>query len=316
MATVNEDIAYLSDIPSVPVASVNGKTGEVTLTGADIAVSESDETTIDAALAGGVQHVWSNLPSVPNRFVDGNRQYGFAARTWTRSDTGESYDYAGLDTSTGLHTWYTQGKAKKLTYSPSNGEVRSDGYLIATLASRLNLWAAKIAPIELDEDKVFTYTDTPSYHIIGTFAFLSDIPSVPVKSVNGKTGEVALTGTDIAVSGTDATKIDVALAGKASKSDAKLTPRYADEWIVNPVYPPGTTSYTAPGWNSSMSSWHILFYAPGKAPAHVIAEGTETSTELTFANGTTATRQSAEHTFLGYQLGSQANKLLASEAEA
>lgn len=173
-----------------------------------------------AALAGEVQHVWSNIPSVPNRFVDGNRQYGFAARTWTRSDTGESYDYAGLDTSTGLHTWYTQGRAKKLTYSPSSGEVNSDGYTIATLAAGLNLWTVKIAPIELEGGKVFTYTDTPSYHIIGTFAFLSDIPSVPVKSVNGKTGTVVLTGADIAVSGTNDTNISAALAGKFASTSA------------------------------------------------------------------------------------------------
>ena len=181
------------------------------------------KTETDALLADNVQHVWSNVPSVPNRFVDGNRQYGFAARTWTRSDTGESYDYAGLDTSTGLHTWYTQGRAKKLTYSPSSGEVKSDGYTIATLAAGLNLWTAKIAPIELEGGKVFTYTGTPSYHIIGTFAFLSDIPSVPVKSVNGKTDTVVLTGADIAVSGTNDTKISAALADKLDKSGGEAS---------------------------------------------------------------------------------------------
>ena len=196
-------LAKKSEIPSLPLqaagiadgAVVNAKLGNGAVTRGKIADSAVDSTPtaesnnlvtsggVRASVDGEVQHVWSNTPSAPNRFVDGNRQYGFAARTWTRSDasTIESYDYEGLDTSTGLHTWYTQGKAKKLTYSPSSGEVKSDGYPIAALAPGLNLWTVKIAPIELEGGKVFTYTDTPSYHIIGTFAFLSDIPSVEGK---------------------------------------------------------------------------------------------------------------------------------------
>jgi len=49
-----------------------------------------------------------------------------------------------------------------------------------------------------------------------------------VVSVNGKTGAVVLTGADIAVSGSDDTTIDAALADKASKADATLTPIYSD----------------------------------------------------------------------------------------
>ena len=45
-------VSDITDFPSQIVNSVNGKTGEVTLTGANIAVSSTSETKIDAALAG------------------------------------------------------------------------------------------------------------------------------------------------------------------------------------------------------------------------------------------------------------------------
>ena len=55
-------------------------------------------------------------------------------------------------------------------------------------------------------------------------ADITDFPSQIVNSVNGDSGEVTLTGEDIAVSGSDDTTIDAALEGKASIDDATLTP--------------------------------------------------------------------------------------------
>ena len=162
--------------------------------------------------------IWSDEPSTPNRFVDGNRQLGYAARTWVRSDSGAVYAYKGYDVQTKMHSWFADTDTK-LTYNAATGEIASNGYQIATVETGLDPWRNKFAPIDVREGLTFTYTDDASIFIVGKFAFLTDIPSVPVKSVNTKTGEVTLTGADIAVSGNDQTKINVALAGKASDAD-------------------------------------------------------------------------------------------------
>ena len=186
---------------------------------------------------GSLPRVWSDEPSTPNRFVDGNRQLGFAARTWVRSDTSAVYAYKGYDVQTRTHSWFADTDTK-LTYNAATGEIASNGYLIATVETGLDPWRNKFASIEVREGLTFTYTDDASIFIVGKFAFLTDIPSVPVKSVNTKTGEITLTGADIAVSGNDQTKINVALAGKAS--DADVVHKTGNETIA------GEKTFTSP----------------------------------------------------------------------
>lgn len=111
---------------------------------------------------------------------------------------------------------------------------------------------------------------------------------------------------------------DTAIAGKASTADATLTSKYADEWIVNPVYPEGYTSYTGLTWkNIAGGRWYISYHGDSGEPELTeIVSGSHSALSLSFRSGTTAARQSTEHTLIGYVLGTQSDKPLASEAEA
>ena len=143
------------------------------------------------------------------------------------------------------------------------------------------------------------------------------------RTVNGKalTDDVTLTGADIPVDATQgAQKINAALNGKASTADATLNLRGPNHdglstWNVQPVYPAGYTGYTGPNWDDSHLLWVITFTGhPIDPDVSMAAESgnTRSSLSITFADGTTATRTALP----GYQLGSQSDKPLASEAEA
>lgn len=127
------------------------------------------------------------------------------------------------------------------------------------------------------------------------------------------------TGADIAVSGTDATKIDVALAGKASTADATLTERgpYNDgfgDWVI--VVSGGQAPY--PYRIAKRGDQWVLqedLDGEGEWIDATDPQGTPTSTLLVYdfiGLTYTATRTA----LAGYQLGSQTDKPLASEAEA
>jgi hypothetical protein len=140
---------------------------------------------------------------------------------------------------------------------------------------------------------------------------IARIRSSDVVSVNGKTGAVVLTGADIAVSGSDDTTIDAALADKASKADATLTPIYSDAptfsgWtckVDGRVVVPESITYDESGaWTFDLG--------PEDAPIQI--PGDEYSTELTkslFGSTFTATRTRTD--IIGYILGSQDDKQIA-----
>ncbi len=128
-----------------------------------------------------LHRVWSDEPGLPsNRYVDGNRQLGYAAKTWTRSDTGAVYQYRGYNASTSTHSWYADSNTY-LTYNKNTGEIKSNGYLIATVATGIDPWRTKFEPIVYEPSQVtFTYTNDDSFFIVGKFAFLTDIPDAMV----------------------------------------------------------------------------------------------------------------------------------------
>ena len=270
--------------------------------------------------------IWSDEPSTPNRFVDGNRQLGYAARTWVRSDTSAVYAYKGYDVQTRLHSWYADADTR-LTYNAATGEIASNGYLIATVETGLDPWRNQFAPINVREGLTFTYTDDASFFIMGKFAFLTDIPSVPVKSVNAKTGEVILTGADIAVSGSDETKISAALADKAAKADATLTPVYG-EWVCNPAKvlygdPSQPTEIAVAAYKpDGEDAWALsdLEHAAAHSSTYMASlpyDQSATSLTFTISDSSFITKTvTATRAVIGYALGSQTDKPLASEAEA
>jgi hypothetical protein len=92
---------------------------------------------------------------------------------------------------------------------------------------------------------------------------ITDFPSQIVNSVNGDSGDVTLTGADIAVSRNISTKIDTALAGKATKADATLIPVYDgngkkfSDWVCVPPFYEGSfiTIVETPGEETGMVNY-------------------------------------------------------------
>lgn len=142
------------------------------------------------------------------------------------------------------------------------------------------------------------------------------------RTVNGKalSSDVTLTGADIAVSGTDATKISAALAGKASKSDATLTERGFSAWTIVVSPPPGMEFEAVGQPYYENSGWHIevRYRATGEEEwvydTYDQSGGDDGKDSLHVVCGTLF--DCTRTVLSGYQLGSQSNKPLASEAEA
>jgi hypothetical protein len=148
------------------------------------------------------------------------------------------------------------------------------------------------------------------------------------RTVNGKAlaNDVTLTGADIAVSGTDSTKIDAALAGKASKADATLAERGFSAWEVTPATFQGlpieirwvdATQYGFPGYSWEPFAGSLMLggeYAPNENATTFYCE----STISEVGGPISATRTALQ----GYRLGpdEQTNpnrdKPIATEAEA
>lgn len=134
------------------------------------------------------------------------------------------------------------------------------------------------------------------------------------------------TGADIAVSGSDPTKIDAALAGKASTADATLTERGPNHdgfsaWTVTPsTYDDGTYVYDLRiEWVNG--GWCVVSddpVSPGSLSILSTPKGTATDTAISWVKDVEAVENiTATRTALpGYQLGNDDQHILASEAEA
>jgi len=111
------------------------------------------------------------------------------------------------------------------------------------------------------------------------------------------------------------------LAGKATKADATLTPRYADEWTLHLA---GWNIESGPTWNASSEYWEVYIGTDDGeiSTSYTDISSGENALTLTFGGDEytggpfTITRVGTTHTIIGYQLGDQENKPLASEAEA
>lgn len=114
------------------------------------------------------------------------------------------------------------------------------------------------------------------------------------------------------------------LAGKADDADVALTPIYSDtptfsEWVCDPAVPtdPGGMPLTIKRIIYNSGYWVLNTSQYGNIDA---TQGSETDTTVVFSNlgyhvqVITATRTRTD--IIGYQLGSQSDKPLASEAEA
>lgn len=148
------------------------------------------------------------------------------------------------------------------------------------------------------------------------------------------------TGADIAVSGTDATKIDAALADKASKADATLTPVYGGNgekysaWtimrdgvdVTEQIPPSNMPSYGWDGLDERLKWFTGDCHIPSDERSDDWGGVNEDALSLAWESyyedamgdrhdvGYTATRTA--NPIVGYTLGSQTDKPLASEAEA
>ena len=106
------------------------------------------------------------------------------------------------------------------------------------------------------------------------------------------------------------------LAGKASKADATLTPIYSDtptfsEWVCNPATIDGYGVVVVDKSDTTPPQWALEILTIGEVETLPYVED---ATTLVFADaGITATRTRTD--IIGYQLGSQTDKPLASEAE-
>lgn len=150
-----------------------------------------------------------------------------------------------------------------------------------------------------------------------------------VSQLAGKMPSTA-TGADIPVDATPgAQKIDAALAGKASTADATLTPIYSDtptysEWVIEPAtVSVGSLTYTLVAYDKVLDGvhyWCVSNKAGSFTPMGTIPyDPTATNLIFTMPGGfsprsVTTTRTRTD--ILGYVLGSQTDKLLASEVEA
>ena len=159
---------------------------------------------------------------------------------------------------------------------------------------------------------------TSASYARGDHVHPTDTSRVPTsRTINGKalSSDVMLTGADIAVSGSDPTKIDAALAGKATKADATLTERFS-AWTLSGDVEAGSQYEVRFDFDYDGTILWAL-YEDGE----LLSTGSDDplSTSEDFPYGVyheeytiTATRTALQ----GYQLGSQTDKPLASEAEA
>lgn len=146
----------------------------------------------------------------------------------------------------------------------------------------------------------------------------SDTGKVPTsRTVNGKalSSDVTLTGADLAVSGTDATTINAALAGKATKADATLTERFS-AWTLSGDVEAGSQYEVRFDFdNEGTTLWGL--YKDGNLFATGSDNPLSTSEDFPYGLEPDEYIISAMRTALqGYQLGDQELKPLASEAEA
>ena len=102
-------------------------------------------------------------------------------------------------------------------------------------------------------------------------------------------------------------------------SDVELTPKYADEWTVSL-----TGAYadwhvrSGPTWQAGESLWTLTVESSDGSQGGIGADQTSPSDALSlsfYEGAITATRQSTAHTVVGYQLGSQDDKPLATAAQ-
>jgi len=146
----------------------------------------------------------------------------------------------------------------------------------------------------------------------------TDTSRVPTsRKVNGKalSADVTLTGADIAVSRSDPTKISAALANKATKADATLTEHFS-AWTLSGDVEAGSQYDVRFDYDfDGTILWGL--YEDGDPLSTGSDNPLSTSEDFswgeTYGEYTiTATRTALQ----GYQLGSQTDKPLASEAEA
>lgn len=211
------------------MTSVNTKTGDVVLTASDI--NYNDTTTVQQKLSTLDSRITGEQTTRANndKLKFNSASVDTAFNNATVYAVGDTCTYEGkwykckVDMSTG-HNW-TSGEWDEMPTVKQFIESQVDA-LEQELVDGISVDEIEANGITIDGKK-------PSLegheHVVSD---ISDFPSQIVNSVNGDSGNVTLTGADIAVSGTDTTKIDAALAGKASTADATLT----RESIVDSVW--------------------------------------------------------------------------------
>lgn len=148
---------------------------------------------VNAAM-GALPRVWSGDTSVPNRFVNGNRQLCEVAYTWTRAtdDSGEStvFAYSGSTIVSGSprHTW--TGGGTTLTYYPTSGTIFSGNTKIYDSDEEGAVDIRNKDPYRYTfptfgkNNKTFSYNrpGDESVKVIGKLALSSEVPDVSGKA--------------------------------------------------------------------------------------------------------------------------------------
>lgn len=113
---------------------------------------------------------------------------------------------------------------------------------------------------------------------------ITDFPSQIVNSVNGDSGEVTLTGADIAVSGSDSTKIDAALADKRDYLDLTYNTK---------------RTVVGPAWELKYRGGDVT----DTATLYVVESGTSGGYDYESWSGTSANNRSVTFQLVGYNSG-------------
>ena len=234
-------------VVSVPVQSVNGQTGVITLyQNAQIAFPNVEAETWNMYRGTGEQGTITGIQFTTGEKatrIDGTHRYDIY-------DEGNPppYPVTSVGTLTGAvaildTSIVTDGGTQKIkiafpvtSVDGATGAVTTwgasgNGILQPPVAAQGDIWGFKREIVSGDIGITFEYddiNDAPAGYIVfndGTNPQVKlkiltpdDIPaSAGVISFNGQSGVITCTGADLAVSSGDATKIDTALAGKATK---------------------------------------------------------------------------------------------------
>ncbi|MBQ1344843.1 MAG: hypothetical protein IIY62_00635, partial [Kiritimatiellae bacterium] len=234
-----EAVTYTGAPSTVLIRGVPGNCGRWAITAVFVAATYPDGSTTTRAAVQSANGVW--VATLPATARSGRTENGLRVMADGIDENGEAvggyvlgvadFAVASLDVTPAPQPGETSWQMLYFDAVPGvlrKGDVtKVDGVLKLYNGTAWEAFANVPAPSTADPQMDGTATaGTSASYARGDHVHPTDTSRVPTsRTVNGKAlaNDVTLTGADIAVSGTDTTKINAALAGKLDKSGGTMT---------------------------------------------------------------------------------------------